>query len=103
MSAALRPCLLSPELLAFRDFRRDPPGVWLWPGGLEPFARVSAETYRLLAASDIAAGVSAARLEMPMPSTSTPSAWPRRWASSPIAVSRRRQRSSDTPGWRCLR
>jgi hypothetical protein len=64
MSAALRPCLLSPELLAFRDFRRDPPGVWLWPGGLEPFARVSAETYRRLAASDIAAGVSAAQLEI---------------------------------------
>lgn len=64
MSASARLHALSPELLAFRDFRREPAGVWLWPGGPEPFVRVSGRAYRILAGADLSlASFGAARIE----------------------------------------
>jgi len=64
MSASARPYALSPELLAFRDFRCKPAGVWLWPGGPEPFVRLSGQAYRILASADLSlAGFGAARIE----------------------------------------
>lgn len=52
MSATRSSWALSPQLLAFRDFQRDPPGAWLWAGGSTPLARVSGDTYRVLSGPD---------------------------------------------------
>ena len=49
MSTAAHPYVLSPELLTFRDFTREPPGVWLWPGGSERFVRVAGPVHDVLA------------------------------------------------------
>jgi hypothetical protein len=50
MSTAAHSYVLSPELLTFRDFTRVPPGVWLWPGGSERFARLAGPIHGVLAA-----------------------------------------------------
>lgn len=64
MSGIAQPYVLSPELLAFRDFTHEPPGVWLWRGGAEPFARVPGSTHRLSAGDDrCLAGLGLDRLE----------------------------------------
>ena len=56
--------ILSPELLTFRDFTREPPGVWLWPGGMEPFARITGSMHSLLAGNRPGiAGLDVCRIE----------------------------------------
>jgi hypothetical protein len=64
MSTAAHPYVLSPELLTFRDFTREPPGVWLWPGGSERFVRLAGPIHGVLAADDRSlAGLDGDRLE----------------------------------------